>query len=83
MSIANEVKSVLGQVLSLQDRAQHFNPSTPLFGAIPELDSRAVVTLVVALEERFGIAVGDDEITAEVFASVGSLIEFVEGKVSG
>ena len=82
MSIPDEVKTVLGQVLSLQDRAQHFNSSTALLGAIPEFDSRAVVTLVIALEERFGITVADDEISAEVFATVGSLTAFVEEKLS-
>ena len=82
MSVSEEIKGVLGRVLSLGDRAEHLHPSTPLFGAIPELDSRAVVTLIVALEERFGFAVADDEITADVFASLGSLTAFVESKLS-
>jgi acyl carrier protein len=82
LSVAAEVKSVLGQVLSLEDRARHFGASTALFGAIAEFDSRAVVTLVAALEDRFGIVVADDEITAEVFETVGSLTEFIERKLA-
>ena len=54
---------------------------THLIGAIPEFDSMAVVSVITALEERFGIAVEDDEITAEVFQTVGSLTQFVEGKL--
>ena len=82
MSVVAEVKSVLGQVLSLEERAQYFDASTALFGAIAEFDSRAVVTLVATLEDRFGIVVADDEITAEVFETVGSLTEFIERKLA-
>ena len=82
MNVAAEVKSVLGLVLSLEDRARHFDASTALFGAIAEFDSRAVVTLVATLEDRFGIVVADDEITAEVFETVGSLTEFIERKLA-
>ena len=42
----------------------------------------AVVTVVAALEDRFGIIVDDDDITAEVFESVGSLAQFVEDKLA-
>jgi acyl carrier protein len=82
LNVAEEVKSVLGQVLRLEDRARHFEASTLLFGAIAEFDSRAVVTLVATLEEKFGIVVADDEITAEVFETVGSLTEFIERKLA-
>jgi acyl carrier protein len=82
LNVADDIKSVLAQVLSLEDRARYFSASTLLFGAIAELDSRAVVTLVAALEDKFGIVVEDDEITAEVFETVGSLTEFVERKLA-
>ena len=82
MKVTDDIKSVLAQVLSLEDRARHFSASTLLFGAIAELDSRAVVTLVAALEDKFGIVVEDDEITAEVFETLGSLTEFVERKLA-
>jgi acyl carrier protein len=81
LKVGEEVKSVLGQVLRLEERAQRFDASTALFGSIPEFDSRAVVTLVAALEDKFGIIVADDEITAEIFETVGSLTEFIERKL--
>src|SRR5258706_15241452 len=55
LSVAKEVRSVLGRVLRLEDKARHFEASTALFGAIAEFDSRAGVTLVAALEDEFGI----------------------------
>ena len=82
LSVAEEVKTVLGRVLSLEHKARHFDARTALFGTIAELDSRAVVTLVAALEDRFDIVVADEEITAEVFETVGSLTEFVKAKLA-
>ena len=81
MNVAEEVKLVLGQALRLGDRAQQFDSRTALFGSMPELDSMAVVTVVTALEDRFGITIDDDEITAEVFETVGSLAQFVGAKL--
>jgi acyl carrier protein len=76
-----DVKTVLGRALQLGDKAKKFDAATALFGNIPEFDSMAVVTVVTALEERFGIVVEDDEITADIFETVGSLSRFVEGKL--
>jgi acyl carrier protein len=72
---------LLDDVLGLAGRSLSFTPETPLLGALPELDSMAVVGLLSALEERFGITIADDEIDAAVFATVGSLNRFVQGKL--
>lgn len=79
---SEEVKQVLDEVLQLQGRAHGFGPETPLLGSIPEFDSMAVVTLVTSLEERFGIVVDDDELSAETFETLGSLTTFVEQKLA-
>jgi acyl carrier protein len=76
-----EVQRVLDEVLSLRGRAMTFDADTPLLGAIPELDSMAVVTLITTLEDRFGISVDDDEISGDTFATLGSLTSFVSGKL--
>ncbi|ACV37579.1 acyl carrier protein [Accumulibacter sp.] len=83
MDIRDEVVSVLDEVLSLKGRARGFALDTPLLGAIPELDSMAVVALITTLEERFGFAVDDDEIDGSVFATLATLVAFVEGKLVG
>ena len=41
------------------------NASTRLVGSLPELDSMAVVELVVAIEERFGFEVRSADITID------------------
>ena len=73
---------VLDEVLSLNGRAASFTRSTHLLGSIPELDSMAVVSLITSLEERFGVVVDDDEIDGAAFATVGSLVDFVSGKLA-
>lgn len=82
MSIDRDVIAVLDEVLSLKGRGASFTRDTPLLGAIPELDSMAVVSLIGGLEERFGIMVDDDDIDGQTFASVGSLIDFVQAKAA-
>ncbi|UCV01947.1 acyl carrier protein [Dechloromonas denitrificans] len=83
MNTEKEVLSLLDEILSLNGRSAEFSASTPLLGAIPELDSMAVVALITGFEERFGFTVDDDEIEGSTFATVGSLVEFVEGKLAG
>jgi acyl carrier protein len=82
MDVRDEVVAVLDEVLSLKGRASGFSLNTPLLGAIPELDSMAVVALITTLEERFGFIVEDDEIDGSVFASLATLIDFVQGKLA-
>ena len=72
------VKAVLVDTLGIEDRASTLAPETALFGAMPELDSLAVVEVIAALEERFAFQIDDDEFSGEVFETVGSLATFVE-----
>jgi acyl carrier protein len=78
-----EVLHILDDVMSLGGRAQAFKADTQLMGALPEFDSMVVVSLITTLEERFGIAVDDDEISGDTFATVGSLSDFVASKLAG
>jgi acyl carrier protein len=82
MDVQREVLGVLDEVLSLNGRASKFNRDTQLLGAIPELDSMAVVSLIAGLEERFAMAVDDDDIDGDIFMTVGTLVDFVGGKIA-
>lgn len=82
LNTEKEVLSLLDEILSLKGRSAEFSKTTPLLGAIPELDSMAVVALITGLEDRFGFSVDDDEIEGSTFATLGSLIEFVDGKLA-
>jgi acyl carrier protein len=78
MALMEEVVRVLDDALSLQGRAQGFTGDTPLLGALPELDSMAVLALITGLENHFGLAFGDEDLHSERFATVGSLCALVE-----
>ena len=73
MSTLNEVKTVLAQSLQLGARADSLTADSPLLGALPELDSMAVVMILTTMEEHFGFTVDDDEISADTFATLGTL----------
>lgn len=76
----NEVRNVVTDVLNLGPAGNALTEDSPLLGSLPELDSMAVVSLIGALEEHFGILVDDDEISASTFATLGSLAAFVQEK---
>lgn len=82
MSLQNQLIEILTQILQLSPKVvEKLSADTPLLGAIPEFDSMAVVSIITALEDRFGFAVDDDEIDASIFETVGSLVAFVEAKI--
>ncbi len=82
MNIKTIILQLLDETLSLNGRSATFEVDTPLLGAVPELDSMAVVAVITELEERFGFSLHDDEIDGTVFATVGTLIDFVENKLA-
>ena len=82
MDVTQEVKAVLDEVLSLNGRSAAFTRETHLLGAIPELDSMAVVSLITRLEEHFGLTVDDDDMDGATFATLGSLADFVSEKLA-
>jgi acyl carrier protein len=78
-----QVRALLSSVLQLGEKARTLDAASPLLGALPELDSMAVVHVLTAIEDQFGVVISDDEMSAEIFATLGSLAEFVEAKIAG
>jgi acyl carrier protein len=76
-----DVKAVVVETLGIEDRAATLDATTPLLGSLPELDSMAVLEIVMALQQRFDIVVEDEDVTAEVFETLASLAAFVDGKL--
>jgi acyl carrier protein len=74
------VKAVVVDTLGVEDRADTLEASTPLFGSLPELDSMAVLELVLELEQRFGITIEGEDVTADAFETLASLAAFVDEK---
>ncbi|ATI79479.1 acyl carrier protein [Sphingobium yanoikuyae] len=76
------VRALLRDVLSLsQERADAFEAETPLFGALPELDSMAVAGLLTEMEDRFDILIEDEDIDGDTFETFGTLVAFLRAKL--
>ncbi len=81
-AIDAQLRSLLCDVLGLnEEQVSGFTDDTELFGALPELDSMAVAGLLTEMEDRLHIAIDDDEVDGELFASYGSLLVFATNKV--
>ena len=81
MTTLEQVRNILRDALSLGIRADALDASSPLLGAIPEFDSMAVVAVLTMLEDQFGFTVEDDEVSADVFQTIGTLVGFVDRKL--
>lgn len=72
------VKAVVVETLGVQDRADTIDAATPLLDTLPELDSMAVLEVLVELEQRFGITIDGEDVTIEAFQTLTSLTALVE-----
>jgi acyl carrier protein len=82
LDVDSMMRALLRDVLGLtQDRVDAFDAGTPLFGALPELDSMAVAGLLTEIEDRFDILIDDEDIDGDTFETFGSLVAFAQAKV--
>lgn len=81
-SVLEEVRAVVVRTLGVEQREAGLTASTQLMDSLPEFDSMAVLQVVLALEEHFGITVDAGEVTGEIFETLGSLAAFVQEKVA-
>lgn len=82
MNTFEQVKKILIEVLNLGDQGHALTADSNLLGALAELDSMAVVSVIAKLEDYFGFSIEDDEISGQVFETLGSLSAFVESKLA-
>jgi acyl carrier protein len=75
-----ELKELIVESLALEDIAPaEIETDAPLFVEGLGLDSIDALELAMALEERFGVKIGEDpEVNQRIFASVATLVSFVE-----
>jgi acyl carrier protein len=72
------VLKILDRELNLKGRALEYTAETKLRGALPQLDSMAIVSLVSALEEEMAFEFPEDQLDGAIFETVGTLTECVE-----
>jgi acyl carrier protein len=82
--IVETVRGVLRDVLGISpERAAAFDDATPLFGALPELDSMAVAGVLTEIEDRLGIVIDDDDVDGEMLETFGALTRFAVARALG
>ncbi len=83
MTADQALRASLVAVLGLDAaRVAGFDDTTPLFGALPELDSMAVATLLTDFEDRLGIRIDDEDVEAESFETFGALRDLLTRKIA-
>ena len=83
LSIERRVRELLIHKLRVSPRALETSDSnTPLLGSGIGLDSMEAMSLAVEIEEAFGFAVLDEDLTEELFASFGALTDYIINKSS-
>lgn len=72
MNLELQLRNILQQVLN--HNTDHFIETTPLLGEYPELDSMGLMSLLIAIENDIKIEQDNIDLTAETFATFGSLL---------
>jgi acyl carrier protein len=81
-TVEDTIRAILSDILGLSPaQVAAMDSDTELFGALPELDSMAVASLLTEMEDRLDIVIDDDDVDGELFATFGSLVDFARTKV--
>ena len=80
--VERKIRTILVRELEIDAATVYeVNSDTPLLGRGLGLDSMETLTLVTGIEQEFGIQVEDEELTTGIFQTLGTLTEFVVGKL--
>ncbi|HEY5633251.1 MAG TPA: phosphopantetheine-binding protein [Burkholderiaceae bacterium] len=80
-TIDSALRAILESAIGKRSIPATLADSTPLLGAIPELDSMAVLGVLTQIQDDFGVQIDDDEVSADIFQTFGDLRRFVESKL--
>jgi len=74
--LTEEIKKVIIDRLKLKLFPEEIDDDEPLFGMGLGLDSVDALDLVLAVEGKFGVTIGEDDMQA--FRSVNSIADYIE-----
>lgn len=79
MDTATGIREYIRDELLVADESS-LRDDTPLWGGV--LDSVGLMQLITFIEERFGVEIGDDELTSSHFGTISDIAALVDQKVS-
>lgn len=80
MSAFELTKKLLRSCLQLSQN-EPLSRETVLLGGFPEFNSLTIVTLTMQIEESLDCEIDDDELSSEMFETVGTVADFIEKKM--
>ena len=76
--LIDEIKQLIIEELDLREvKAADIADDAPLFGSGLGLDSLDALQLAMAVEERYGVEIPEDDRAKEIFASVAALTKHI------
>ena len=82
--LTEELKRKLIDILNLSDLdPEDFDEHAQLVGGELGIDSIDVLEMVVMVEKDYGIIINNQEVGQKVFASLASLVEYIQENAQG
>jgi acyl carrier protein len=75
-------QKLVASCLQLGDQAGQLDGNTQLLGGFPEFNSLTITAIVSSIEDELDCDVDDEEISGEIFETLGTLASFIDGKMS-
>lgn len=72
-----QLKDLVADKLDVNIKGEEIDPDAPLLEAGLNLDSLALIELVMLAEEQFGVEFGENDLNMEVFGSLRALAEVI------
>ena len=80
-SIMNQLKEIIVNKLDINVDYEDIDENASLYEDGLGLDSIAIVDLIVSIEKKFSITIDDDELNADMFKSLNTLVDFIRTKI--
>lgn len=80
--IQERIVRILRETLSVVPPNASLDSETALLGKGLGLDSSSTLELIVAIEDEFGVYLDERDLTPQAFETLGSLVSFVEARLS-
>ena len=78
----DRLSNLIVQKLDANVRLEDIQPDTALLESGLKLNSLAIVDMITAVEEEFGIQFGEDDLNMDAFASVAALARIIDSHAS-
>lgn len=80
--LSASIKEVIIHVLDLEPGRQ-LDDRASLYSSSVQMDSLTLLQLLVAVEERFGVSIDDEDVMNAELTDLGSLVNMIRDAVAG